>query len=206
MNIGTVNALFSTPVYSSEVFLQNELSILKTLEFGDKDDYGTAITTSYSILSMPEFSEIKKQIDYHIEAYVRSVLRISDLQSFHMVRSWGVVVGSGSTGQLHHHGNSMISGVFYLSATNDSGAIKLHKGGDSLFPPTLEFDFDELNTFNSNTWSFTPAPGLLYLFPSHIKHEIEQNNSNEKRYSIAFDYWTSGAFGSRSGTSTLYVK
>jgi|SaaInlStandDraft_6_1057023.scaffolds.fasta_scaffold122800_1 uncharacterized protein (TIGR02466 family) len=206
MNNCTVTPLFSIPIYSSEVFLQNELSILKTLEFADKDDYGTAITNNNNILSLPEFSEIKRQIDGHVEAYVRAVLCINKLQSFHMVRSWGVIVGNGAKAQVHRHGNSIISGVFYLSATNDSGALKLHRGGDSLFPATLEFDFDEYNEFNSDRWSFTPSPGLLYLFPSHIKHEVEQNNSNERRYSIAFDYWTRGAFGSSNDINKLYLK
>ena len=37
--------------------------------------------------------------------------------------------------------------------------------------------------------------GNLYKFPSHLLHRVLKNNSNEVRYSLAFNVFMKGSFG-----------
>jgi ectoine hydroxylase-related dioxygenase (phytanoyl-CoA dioxygenase family) len=37
--------------------------------------------------------------------------------------------------------------------------------------------------------------GTIVIFPSHLEHSVEKNNSNENRYSIAFNFYVRGKFG-----------
>jgi len=38
---------------------------------------------------------------------------------------------------------------------------------------------------------------MILLFPSHLTHAVKPNNSNEDRYSIAFNYILRGEYGER---------
>ena len=191
-----VHSLFSLPIYNSKVELNNELTLLKSMEWKEADASGTRITHNCNMLNMPQFSALKEQIDIHVETYAREVLSINERQKFHMVRSWGVKISDSSETQPHHHANSILSGVFYLQADKGCGGLAFSQYGLKLFPPVLDFSFDEMNKFNSPKWTFDVDVAKLFIFPSHIEHKAEVNGSSEDRYSIAFDYWVSGKFGS----------
>jgi uncharacterized protein (TIGR02466 family) len=197
-----VHSLFPKPLYSSKIKIQEELSVAKGLKYNNKDDYGLRVTTDKNILDLNEFSEIKSQIETHINIYVRDVLCINEQQSFHICRSWGVKVESGVSANSHSHPNSVISGVFYLQYPEGSGGITLLRNGfNKLFPQTIQFKYDHFNKYNSDTWTFIPEVGTLFLFPSQERHKVERNRSDDDRYSIAFDCWVSGTFGAE-GTVT----
>ena len=48
-----------------------------------------------------------------------------------------------------------------------------------------------------------PKPGDYYFFPPAIKHYVEANTEDEKRYCIAFDYLLSGRYGQQAGSLTI---
>ena len=97
----------------------------------------------------------------------------------------------------HYHPNSFLSGVFYLKAPPNSGKIVFVRAQseiDRMTNITSELStynvFINNNRINVENW-FVPDEKLLLLFPSHITHYVEQNNSNslEDRTSIAFNYF-----------------
>lgn len=47
------------------------------------------------------------------------------------------------------------------------------------------FEYDH----NGEIKSITPTPGMLILFPDFIKHRVTPNETNEKRISMAFNFW-----------------
>ena len=40
-----------------------------------------------------------------------------------------------------------------------------------------------------------PVPGMIICFPSHLGHDVGINQSNEDRYSMAFNYILRGEYG-----------
>ena len=84
----------------------------------------------------------------------------------------------------HYHPNSFLSGVFYLKAPPNSGKIVFVRAQseiDRMTNITSELStynvFINNNRINVENW-FVPDEKLLLLFPSHITHYVEQNNSN----------------------------
>jgi|688.fasta_scaffold630023_2 uncharacterized protein (TIGR02466 family) len=87
---------------------------------------------------------------------------------------------------LHEHPNSILSGVFYVKAPENSGSIVFKNDSDIRYYMNYELT-DDLNNYNASMWSFPALENNLYLFPSWLKHYVEPNLSNESRVSISFN-------------------
>ena len=90
---------------------------------------------------------------------------------------------------IHRHPNSVLSGVYYIQTPNNSGNIFFEN-------PHMFESFLELNSYKEEEQGFfhqhslkycKPEEGLLILFPSHLAHGVQLNNSKEDRISISFN-------------------
>jgi uncharacterized protein (TIGR02466 family) len=87
--------------------------------------------------------------------------------------------------EMHNHalgGNALISGVFYVSAP-DSAFIRFKDAVDSYspVPPTAH------TPYNNKHARYPCVPGRLLLFRSDVLHGYDSHNSDEIKFSIAFD-------------------
>jgi uncharacterized protein (TIGR02466 family) len=99
------------------------------------------------------------------------------------MEAWGNIHEYGGYNKLHIHREAVLSGVFYLSRPEGSGAIVLHDPR----PGTL---FSRPFGFGANKWSelrLAPAAGTMLMFPNWLEHSVEPNLSQERRYSIAIN-------------------
>jgi uncharacterized protein (TIGR02466 family) len=99
---------------------------------------------------------------------------------------WLNINGYKDYNTAHVHPFSKISGVFYVKTPK--------KCGDIIFINNSEIEnffqesFIKYNSYNSMKTSFLAKENTLYLFPSFVKHYVEQNLSKEKRISFSFNY------------------
>ena len=200
-----VEPIFSTPLYSSRIDTKDELEVLERLVYTAPDDHGLMITENFNVLNMPEMIALKRQIDGEVERFVRDYLRIDNSTKFNMIRSWGVAIPPNKDTKSHHHGNSVISGVVYLDALQNSGDIRFEHL-DKLFTRMFQFSYGERNQCTADFWQKTPQIGSIFLFPSNIKHKVMPNMTKTVRHSIAFDYWPSGEIGACNQRSSLKIR
>ena len=90
-------------------------------------------------------------------------------------------------GNVHCHPEGIISGVFYIQCPQNSGRIYFER------PDAQQHYFvaDVDNEHNYAYYMIDPMPNTIILFPSYLKHGIEQNNSedkDDKRISLSFNY------------------
>ena len=64
----------------------------------------------------------------------------------------------------------------------------------------------EGNIWNSSNWELPTKAGDLILFPSYLTHSVPKNESNEKRISLAFNYFLEGTLGDSTGQVTLRIQ
>jgi uncharacterized protein (TIGR02466 family) len=196
--------LFSTPLYTCDtgrlLSIEEEKFISslpeKELEMGN---YGSVNTY---LLDLPELAAFKKFCEFHLNLYVKDVLRIK--QEIHITHSWTTRNPKGTHHHAHDHPNSIISGVYYAKAP--SGNITLvHK---RQFSKSMDFQYDfyDRNIFNCDTWEVTVGDGLLVLFPSWLKHDIAPNTSSQDRRIIGFNTFTSGDFGNIDYVNHVSIK
>jgi hypothetical protein len=60
-----------------------------------------------------------------------------------------------------------------------------------LLGDTFALPINQYNRYNPSTYSLRPKNGDLYVFPSHMRHEVQELREEFDRYSLAGDYMIS---------------
>ncbi len=91
----------------------------------------------------------------------------------------------GDYNRKHHHSDTifLLSGVVYLKVPPNSGRISFHDPRGSVVESIADYKYYgyEPEVF------IDPEPGMVVYFPSWLEHEVEKNESDEDRVSIAFN-------------------
>ena len=98
---------------------------------------------------------------------------------------WAIINTGGSANLRHQHGNSTISGAYYVRAPSNSGDIVFY---DPRPAPVYSYpNSNNPNSLNAQVNSISPSEGALILFPSYLDHSVNSNESNEERIVISFN-------------------
>lgn len=89
----------------------------------------------------------------------------------------------------HAHPGSHLSGVFWIKASDKCGNLVFNNPHSFVSHRLIRSTDDELKRkINYTTkFYFKPTEGTLVLFPSHLQHYVESNESDEDRISISFN-------------------
>ena len=201
--MGHIRPIFATPLYVEQFFDFEHLEELNVyLDHTEYKTEGKLSTDNYQSVNSDILSDEKlhRVRDFIQNCLLEYVIRIqSSNQKLSITQSWVNKTETGKFHRLHHHPNSIVSGIFYLKAEQDAPPVKFQR------PDTLPFQFakDFHNEFNSDTYFYDATPGTLLLFPSNIPHVVEQNNSEKDRVSISFNTFAYGILGSEFGLTLL---
>ena len=100
--------------------------------------------------------------------------------------AWLNVNDSRQCMNAEHVHSDTFSGVFYLSAPEESGKLCLVNTGINPMWDGTELA-NRKNQFTSGTIKIEPEEGDIILFPSYLRHSVETNNHDEERISISFN-------------------
>ena len=98
---------------------------------------------------------------------------------------WAIINTGGSTNSKHQHGNSTISGAYYVRAPKDCGDIVFYDPR-----PAAVYSHPNIkapNFLNAQVNGISPKEGALVLFPSYLDHSVNENLSNDERIVISFN-------------------
>jgi uncharacterized protein (TIGR02466 family) len=162
-------------------------------------------TENKRILDSAELSDLRGKIQVHIDHFLHQILDCDDRLNFEIQNSWANRHDKDDFAGSHRHSNSIISGIYYPEVYDQSGAIVFQKDKSyyNLWTDTVEIGFnyqkysnqDRLNVFNADAWGIYPQVGDLLLFPSLLYHSVTENLSDNTRYSLAFNVFPKGIFG-----------
>ena len=98
---------------------------------------------------------------------------------------WAIINTGGAANLRHQHGNSTISGAYYVRAPNKCGDIVFY---DPRPAPVYSYpNVKSPNFLNAQVNGISPKEGALVLFPSFLDHSVNENESNEERIVISFN-------------------
>ena len=106
-------------------------------------------------------------------------------QSININNMWAIINTGGSANLRHQHGNSTISGAYYVRAPKNSGDIVFYDPRPApvyTYPKALN-----PNLLNAQINGINPKEGALVLFPSYLDHSVNENLSKEERIVISFN-------------------
>ena len=196
--------LFSTPVFKARIETHSITpDHINELEYTVYPDGTGKQSKNTKVLLSEPFTQLKIDIDKYLNAFVFDTLKIGQGNLVH-VQSWINMHDPGDHAPKHHHINSCYSGVYYIQTPYNSGGIVFTKS-----PSHMEQIFahpSEGNLWNSSEWEFPTKAGDLILFPSYLTHSVPKNESNEKRISVAFNYFLEGTLGDHTGQVKLRIQ
>lgn len=112
-----------------------------------------------------------------------------------VTQAWANVNGPGDANIAHYHAGSFWSGAYYVAdggcAADPSlgGAFEMidpRGAAPAMYAPTLRFAGEDGQSAGSGE-TILPKPGLLFLFPSWLYHQVRPYRGAELRISIAFN-------------------
>jgi hypothetical protein len=84
----------------------------------------------------------------------------------------------------HDHPHCFFSAVYYIKHSEDTG----HLTFDRPDPLAAWLNPINLNERNAPSLKLHPKTNMLVIFPSYLKHRVEQNITDEDRISMAFNF------------------
>lgn len=111
------------------------------------------------------------------------------------VQAWANVNSAGHANVAHYHGGSFWSGTYYVA---DGGCASDHSlGGEfemldprgpgpGMYAPALKFAGED-GASVGGAEIIRPKPGLLFLFPSWLMHQVRPYRGSGTRISLAFN-------------------
>ena len=188
------NLLFPTPVWTIQ--LENFSEINKELydfikDSQIKDNLGIKKSNNKgwhsNDFNMQELIPQKfiKNISPSIEKVITDMNWEKEKQSVKISNMWAIINTGGSTNSRHQHGNSTISGAYYVRAPSNCGDIVFYdpRPAPVFYYPTAISS----NLLNAQINSITPKEGALILFPSYVDHSVNENLSSDERIVISFN-------------------
>ena len=143
------------------------------------------------ILDNPELKGIRTFIQEKLDYYANKIYNFSE--KLVITQSWLNKNGKGELHHKHHHPNSIISGVWYPVIHDGLPPIQFSKTEERDIGMSIrEGGF---NFFNSHHFNMRLHKGELILFPSHLKHSVEPNTTDDERISLSFNTWCKGNLG-----------
>lgn len=191
--------LFVTPLYEAsigeEALLAELAHSIRTLAQDDgagrrwSREQGYKGYTSYASLDDlpvrdPAFADLKRLLIRHAAAFAKDLAwaakpRLDSL--------WVNLLKGGGHHSAHIHPHSILSGTLYVEVPAGSGAIRFE---DPRLPmmmaaPVRSEDAPEpLRPFVD----VAPAPGLLLLWESWLRHEVRPGTGKGERLTISFNF------------------
>jgi uncharacterized protein (TIGR02466 family) len=193
--------LFQTPLYEGELgddaLLERLVAMAQDLSHADRAGQawskakGYRGYTSYASLNDlpqrdPDAADLKRMLDRHVANFARE-LAFDLPKKLKLDSLWVNVLKPGGTHSGHIHPHSAISGTIYLDVPSGSGGIRFE---DPRLPlmmaaPTRLTDAPEpLRPFVT----IAPRAGMILLWESWLRHEVEASGAKSERISISFNY------------------
>ena len=188
------NLFFPTPVWTLQ--LDNYKSVneemykfIKTTQSKDREGISKSNIKGWHSkdFNMQEF-EPKNFIKFILPAIEQVIADMNwekQKQSININNMWAIINTGGSANLRHQHGNSTISGAYYVRAPNNSGDIVFYDPRPApvyTYPKAMN-----PNLLNAQVNGISPKEGALVLFPSYLDHSVNENLSNEERIVISFN-------------------
>ncbi|MGE3975249.1 MAG: TIGR02466 family protein [Bdellovibrionales bacterium] len=199
-----ITKLFPTHVYyenltSASGSLQKQL-LKECYQLRDYDKKGRKWSesnyaggyTSYSSMSelfrfSSTFENLKNKIDRHVKKFANTLDMDVKNHKLEMTNLWVNIVPKGTFHSLHLHPVSSISGTFYVQVEKKSSKIKFEDPRMTCFMGSVPRK-PSAKLENQRFYKLLPQNGHVLLFESWLRHEVEQNMSEQDRVSISFNY------------------
>ena len=202
-----IYSLFPEPIYFSTLeraLTKKELRTLNTYQKKTYPNMSNITSTEDYVLNNKALKNLKKDLDTRVMDYFDKVICPTNPVVPYITQSW---INFTKTDQFHHkhsQSNSVISGIFYISADKNVDSVKFYR--NELHIDRIQLHVTNYNTFNSTDWKFPVETGNIFLFRSSLVHGVDQKKGNNTRISLSFNVFLKGRLGNKAGLTELVLE
>jgi len=148
--------------------------------------------TSYASLDdlperMPEFAELKKQLDKAAAKFAKALHWDMDGLALELDAIWVNILGEGGHHTGHIHPGSVISGTYYVCVPEGAGRLKFEDPRLAMMMAAPQLVDDAPEEARRFVYA-QPKEGHCLLWESWLRHEVMPSLSEEARISVSFNY------------------
>ncbi len=188
------NLFFPTPVWTLqldnfEMINQEMYKFIKEAQLKDNKGITKSNIKGWHSKDFNLQENIIKKFISFISPTIEKVMSDMDWdkqkQEVNINNMWAIINTGGSANLRHQHGNSTISGAYYVRAPKNSGDIVFYDPRPApvySYPKALN-----PNLLNAQVNGISPKEGALVLFPSYVDHSVNENLSKDERVVISFN-------------------
>jgi uncharacterized protein (TIGR02466 family) len=186
-----VRELFPTRLYEGQVDVAELAASVRALAAEDRAgqrwcrEHGYRGYTSYASLNDlplrdPAFADLVRALDKHVAAFAKaSGFRLA--KRLKLDSLWVNILKPGAAHSGHIHPHSVVSGTVYVETPPGCGAIRFE---DPRLPLMMAAPLGDDPRFVS----VAPAPGMVLLWESWLRHEVLAGSAKAERISVSFNY------------------
>jgi hypothetical protein len=187
-----INNLLSIPIYEfqcDDQLTEDILNQAKTVAYYANAQNQISATHFYHDKLFAWFDQCIKQV---------SDIYFLDEVSLPIISCWINKSSPLERHHIHHHTNSVLSGVFYLTDHRKSETVFYYEnpyyaiGVNNLISASKDREKSFAEQSTTITGKITPQKGKLILFPSSFIHGTRPNTDAHTRYTVSFNTFFSG--------------
>ena len=189
-----IEKFFPTIVYGKDVELNND-QLTRDIINWSKQDKGVQKTNYngwHSTTDMgvkPEYQQLVKEL-FKMQEEIFNNEHLN--RSSRLGNMWANINPPGGMNQPHIHPNALFSGVYYVKSPVNSGRLKIYDPR-----PGVQFIMPIRKPGNpgKDLWreaNIDPVEGRIIMFPAWLWHAVEENQSNDIRISVSFNFIQNG--------------
>jgi uncharacterized protein (TIGR02466 family) len=165
---------------------------LNNLDFFPNSDSGMQSTSpNRNILQEPGFEALAIFLRDCVKDYLDNVY-CYQYECFEIIHAWVNRTFRGGTQRMHYHGNSIVSGVYYLKADAKRSSPLIFEKPELNTHPYIAIATREQTLFTANRMAYPSSTDVAYLFPSQLRHGYDVPTMDDERVSLAFNVMLSG--------------
>lgn len=203
--MSVVIPLFPSVLYSTNItgdYTETYDKMITSYDFIRTSDTDTTyISDGYRVLE--KYSDLKEKLFSEFNFFKDEVMKWYTTD-FQIVSSWLTKTEKNGTSLMHCHKNSFYSGVLYFDTID--GVAPIEFTNSSVDPSSWQINsppLHQLSPINAPSWQIHPTKNDLVIFPSHLYHRIRDHQSDEPRYSLAFNIIPTGVIGNSDSQVNL---
>lgn len=179
--------LFTVPLGRKFLSIDNQ-KILEYCTSLKQKDPGRTISNlgGWQSNDISDYSPELNKLFGEIHVFANEMCRHMELDPVTIYNSWVNINEYKDSNWPHTHADAVLSGVYYVKTPENCGDIEFENVALDSIPFFLQYE--NRNKFNSTNWKMQSKEGILYIFPSWLRHGVNPNfNKNEERVSISFN-------------------
>ena len=201
-----IRQLFPEPVYSSKLdraLTKKELRTIAKYQKETTSNEGNLTSSENYVLENKALNNLKKDLHTKVMDYFDKVICTDNLITPYITQSWLNYTKSDQFHHQHNHPNSLVSGIFYISADKKVDSITFSKVS---LHDKIKLNITKYNIFNSSSCTFPVETGNILLFRSSLVHGVGKKKGNNIRISLSFNVFIKGTVGNKTNLNELILE